>query len=139
GFVVLFTLIMYFSTRWASRFVQGQISERLDAIDQIVNDEQVPETWLAPYRKRAAKLQEAGATPAQIRALSGIARKRALANIKEMIRFVEQRSLADTETTKQLMLRSFREQQARWEDEGTWHTLVDLTEASPEREAVDAD
>lgn len=135
--VVIFTVIMYFVTRWASGFVQRQISDRLDAIDAIVNDERVPEAWLASYRERAAKLVEAGASEVQIRALSNIARKRCLANIREMIRFVEARSLADTEATKQLMLRTLREQAERWEDESTWHEIVDLTAPPPEGASVD--
>lgn len=128
AFVVVFTLLMYGVTRWASKFVHQQISERLDAIEQIVNQERVPETWLARYRKRAVRLAEAGASEEQIRKLSEIARKRSLANLQELIRFVDARNLADTEATKQLMLRSLREQEARWEDQETWHDLVDLAE-----------
>ncbi len=131
-FVVIFTLLMYFLTRWASKFVQGQISDRLDAIGRIVNDETVPEAWLAPYRERASKLVAAGASEAQIRSLANIARKRCVANIEELIRFVEARSLADTEATKQLMLRSLRDQAAQWKDEDAWHQIVDLTAAPPD-------
>lgn len=127
AFVLLFTLVMYFLTRWSTGFVERQITERLEAIDQIVNEEQVPNVWLATYRQQARKLEEGGATQAQIHALSGVARKRCLANIHELIRFVESRKLTDTEATQQLMLRSLREQALRWEDEAIWHELVDLT------------
>lgn len=139
AFVVIFTLIMYFVTRWASAYVQRQLSGRLDAIDWIVNQERVPESWLAPYRKRASRLVASGANPSQIRALSRIARKRCLANIHEMIRFVEGQNIADTEATRQLMLRSLREQAESWKDETTWHELVDLTVDPPVGEGIEHD
>jgi hypothetical protein len=54
--VGVFTLVAYYVGRWISSYVQGHIQDRLDAIDQLVNDEQVPEAWLKPYRRRAARL-----------------------------------------------------------------------------------
>lgn len=130
-FVALLTLIMYLVGRWMSAYVQRSISARLDALDQIVNDERVPEEWLKPYRARAAKLVRAGARPQQLAALNQTARKRCLTNIAELIRYVEQVGLSDTPDTKQFMLVNLREQEARWKDDAVWADLVDLTQPPP--------
>jgi len=132
-FVVVFTLAAYLSTRWASGYVERHLRGRLDAIDSIANDREVPEPWLAPYRLRAARLASSGASERQLGTLSSVARKRCLANIQELIRFVEARGLSDSESTKRLMLTALREAAARWEDEATWAQLVDLTAPAPER------
>jgi len=131
-FVVVFTLVAYISTRWAGIYVERHIKGRLDAIDSIANDRQVPEPWLAPYRLRAARLASSRASESQLRRLSSVARKRCVANIQELIRFVEARGLSDSESTKRFMLTALREEAARWEDAAVWAELVDLTTPAPE-------
>jgi len=133
AFVVVFTLVAYLSTRWASTYVERHIKGRLDAIDSIANDRKVPEPWLAPYRLRAARLASAGASESQLSTLSSVARKRCMANIQELIRFVEARGLSDSESTKRFILTALREEATRWEDEAVWAELVDLTAPAPER------
>lgn len=127
-FILLFTLLTYAAGRFISRYVQRHITGRLEAIDQIVNQETVPEAWLSPYRKRASRLVGAGANDRQIRALSGIARKRCLANIQDLIRYAGGFGLSDNETTKRYMLGELKRQELRWQDEADWHALVDLTQ-----------
>ena len=132
-FIVVFTLVAYLSTRWAGTYVERHIKGRLDAIDSIANDREVPEPWLAPYRLRAARLASSGASDRQLSTLSSVARKRCAVNIQELIRFVEARGLSDSESTKRFMLTALREEAARWEDEAVWAELVDLTAPAPER------
>lgn len=133
AFVVVFTLVAYISTRWAGTYVERHLESRLDAIDSIANDREVPEPWLAPYRLRAARLASSGASERQLSTLSSAARKRCVANIQELIRFVEARGLSDSESTKRFMLTALREEATRWEDEAVWAELVDLTASAPER------
>ncbi len=134
-FILLFTLLTYFAGRFISRYVQRHITGRLEAIDQIVNRETVPEAWLRPYRARAARLVAAGATDRQIRALSGIARKRCLANIQDLIRYAGGFGLSDNETTKRYMLEELKRQGfvGRTRPNGT---LVDLTKPSKSAETT---
>ena len=134
-FVLVFTLLTYAAGQWISSYVQRHITGRLEAIDQIVNEEAVPEAWLRPYRARAAKLKAAGATDRQIAALSGIARKRCIANIQDLIRYAGGYGLSDNASTKQYMLEELQRQALRWQDETEWHALVDL--ASPARPRSD--
>ena len=141
-FVLVFTLVTYAAGQWISRYVQRHIAGRLEAIDQIVNEETVPEAWLRPYRGRAAKLKAAGATDRQIAALSGIARKRCVANIQDLIRYTGGYGLSDNASTKQYMLEELQRQALRWQDETEWHALVDLTAPAspkPDLHASDTD
>ncbi len=141
-FVLVFTLVTYAAGQWISRYVQQHIAGRLEAIDQIVNEEAVPEAWLRPYRARAAKLKAAGATDRQIAALSGIARKRCVANIQDLIRYTGGYGLSDNASTKQYMLEELQRQALRWQDETEWHALVDLASPAspkPDLHASDTD
>jgi len=74
-----------------------------------------------------------GRPGSQLSTLSSVARKRCVANVQELIRFVEARGLSDSESTKRLMLAALREEAIRWEDEAVWAELVDLTAPAPER------
>jgi len=133
AFVVVFTLVAYLSTRWAGTYLERHIKDRLDAINSIANNRDVPGSWLAPYRLRAARLASSGASESQLSKLSSVARKRCVANIQELIRFVEARGLSDSESTKRFMLTSLREEAIHWEDEAVWAELVDLTAPAPQR------
>lgn len=130
GFLVLvvaFTLMAYLFGKWASSYVQHDITSRLEAINAIVNDGRVPEAWLEKFRSRATKLVEVGASEEQIAQLGRIARKKCLANIQDLIKYIEKMGIADSEDTKKLMLRELRAQEQRWQDAATWDGLVDLT------------
>ncbi len=132
AFVVIFTLVTYLMSRWISKYVQGSISGRLDAIDAIVNEERVPSAWLQRLRKRARRLDRSGGAEKRIARLESRAQKQALTRIQELIRYVENVGLTDSEHTKRLLLKELREQERRWQDDETWDELVDLT--APEDE-----
>lgn len=131
AFVILFTLMAYFVGRWLSAYIQRHIGERLDALDQIVNEGRVPETWLRRYRRRAARLKAADASTNQIARLEKVARKQCLANIKELQRYIEGTGVADSPQTRQFLLKELQEQAERWRDDQVWHELVDLTQPEP--------
>jgi hypothetical protein len=123
-FVVLITLTVFLVNKWLSAYLERHIRGRLDAIDQIVNDEQVPEAWIGPYRERAAKLRASGGTDEQIADVALRARKRCLLNIQELIRYVQDVGLSDSEATKRYMLEELRRQEAAWQDDATWYEVV---------------
>ena len=129
--VAAFTLMTYVTWRWVGKYIQRMITERLQAIEQIVNHEQVPTAWLRSYRKRATKLIAAGATDRQITQLSHIARKRCLANVKDLMHYVHDAGITDTPDTKRLVLTKLKEQSERWRDDDTWDELVDLRAPEP--------
>ena len=126
--VGVFTLVAYYVGRWISNYVQGHIQDRLDAIDQLVNDEQVPEGWLKPYRRRAARLLKAGADERRIRKLELRARKQCLSRIEELQRYVAGSGVADSGDTRNVIVTSLQDQAQRWQDDEAWHRLVDFTQ-----------
>ena len=134
-FVGIVTVTVFFLNRGLSSYVQHHIAGRLEAIDQIVNEERVPEAWLHSYRQRARKLRAAGATEQQLAALSRRARKQCLANLRELIRYTEDVKFTDNEETRHFMLGELRRQESRWQDNAVWSGLVDFSseaEATPE-------
>lgn len=133
--VAVFTLITYGVGRLISAYIQRHIQGRLDALDQIVNEERVPDAWLAPYRSRASRLRRSGAGENRIRNLEKAARKKCLRQIEELRQYAIGSGVADTDETKRLIEMSLKEQARRWRDDVTWHELVALTQ--PEPTAVD--
>jgi hypothetical protein len=129
--VAIFTLVAYVVGTWISDYVQRHIQGRLDAIDQLVNDEQVPTDWLRPYRRRADRLRKAGANERRIRRLEQAARKQCLIRIGELQRYVVGSGVADSGDTRHVIVTSLQDQAQRWQDDTTWHELVDFTQ--PER------
>ncbi len=132
--IAVFTLLAYFVGRLISGYLQHHIEERLDALDQIVNEGRVPDSWLKPFRRRAARLRKAGASERRIRRLERAARKQCLIRIEELQRYAGGSGVADTEDTRHLIVTSLQEEAERWRDDEAWHELVDFTQ--PERVVV---
>jgi hypothetical protein len=129
--VAVFTLLAYVIGRWMSDYVQRHIRTRLDALDQLVNEEQVPVAWLKPYRRKAAQLRASGAPERRIRKLELAARKQCLIRIEELRRYTMGSGIADTGDTKRMIVASINEQAQRWQDDAVWHDLVDFTRPEP--------
>ena len=103
--------------RWLSQYARRAFRARLREIDQIVNQNRVPIRWLRPYLRQLDRLEERGGVDAQVTSLIEIARKRCLANIQELIRYIEQSDVARTEAAQHRLIRSLQEQAARWRTE----------------------
>lgn len=124
AFVAIMTLFAYVASRWMSDVVQRHISGRLDALDEIVNEEKVPESWLHSFRRRAARMRKLGASQAKVDRLKEKTRKRSLGRIQELQRYVEGSGVADTAETKEFILEALQVQEERWRDDAAWDELV---------------
>lgn len=111
--------------RWLLRYARRAYQARLREIDRIVNQEQVPQDWLRPYLSQIVRLQDGKGTDVQIPQLTEIARKRCLANIRELIRYVERANVTRSEAANAHLLDSLREQEARWQSEAWEAQLMD--------------
>ncbi len=134
-FVLVFTFMVYFTSRWISSFLQRHIQGRLDALDQVVNQGAVPVAWLAPYRRKAAKLKARGASKQRIERLSRRAQKHALIKLKELRKYVEGTGVADTPETRDFMVGEIERQAERWGDDTVWQRTVDLTQPAESYES----
>ncbi|MGC9349871.1 MAG: hypothetical protein ACP5JG_17160 [Anaerolineae bacterium] len=122
--IVLFTLAAYLVGRWFSRYVEDMIRSRVRAIHQIVNKEQVPESWIRRYRLRIAKLRSSSADESRIARVKRRAQKRALTNVEQLVRYVEKTGITDTPETKRLVVAELKEQAKRWRDDEVWDALM---------------
>jgi len=109
--------------RWLSQYARRAHRVRLREIDQIVNQDRVPEGWIRPYLQQIARLQAMAGTDAQIARLTEIARKRCLANIRELIRHAERMSVTRSEAGKERLQASLREHAAQWRAEA-WEDQI---------------
>lgn len=132
--ILFFTLMAYLVGKVVSRYVRNVITARLEAIDQIVNEEQVPENWLRRYRRRVARLRESSADERQIVPLKRLARKRALANVEELIRYVKETGVTKDPETKRMVVAELEQQAERWRDDETWDALIEQG-VQPHKEA----
>lgn len=129
--IAAFTLVAYGAGRAASIYVQRHIAGRLDQLNRIVNEKQVPEPWLKPYRRRAARLLASGAAGDRILKLEASARQRCLVELEHLRSYVTETGVAGSGETKQMIVEVLDEQAKLWRDDVAWHQLVDLSQPEP--------
>ena len=108
--VLVFAMLIYLTNRILPMLIRRMITGRLEAIEQIVNNREVPEAWIAPFRKRITRQGET--VPSD--RIGKRAQRKCLAKLDDLIKYTEGFKLADTEETKRLMLDALREQRAAW-------------------------
>ena len=109
--------------RWLSQYARRAYRSRLWEIDLIVNQDRVPEDWIRSYLQQIARLQTMPGTDAQIARLTEIARKRCMANVRELIRYAERMTVTRSETARERLLTALREQAAEWRTEA-WEDQI---------------
>lgn len=125
--ILFFTLMAYLVGKGVSRYVRNVITARLEAINQIVNEDLVPAGWVRKYRRRIAKLRAGGAEERQIVPLKRLARKRVLANIEELIRYVKETGVTKDAETKHLVVSELEAHAKAWQDDAVWDALIEET------------
>ncbi len=133
--VAVFTLLVYLTNRWAAGYISRILEARIAAIQQIVNDEIVPVSWMEPYQARIAKLEQKGAPAAKIERVKRQAQKRCLKQMEELLAYVENVNYEDGELTKKTLVTSLTEQKVRWATPA-WEELMQTDYSAIEREFV---
>jgi hypothetical protein len=126
---------MQLAVRWAGKQLTGDLVARLRAGETVVNDEQLPESWLAPYRARITGLRSSGKGESEIAAVGLAAHKHCLSELDKLIRFYEKTNLADSPDTKENLLLAMREQRARWAA-SSWQALLAANQTDQEQPGV---
>ncbi len=112
-FVVGFLLIGLL-TRWTQKMLTGQVVGRLQAAEAIVNEGQIPEAWLRPYRKQAEAIQRRGGSGDDLARVAARAQADCLRRIDALIRMFDEGAFADTPETKKTVVDSLRAERERW-------------------------
>jgi hypothetical protein len=130
-FIVVITGGMLAFSRLASKMVTRAIQERLHALQEIVEGG-VPHAWLRPFRRRVVALRRHTASTAQRARLGKRIQKHCLRNLEEMLRYVTNVNLADSETTHKQLIADLKAQQQTWlaRDEHTWIAHVEALDVS---------
>jgi hypothetical protein len=123
--ILFITLMTYLVGRWVSRYVQQIITARIRAIDQIVNQERIPESWIRRQRRRVRRLQTSGADEGRINRLKLRARERAQERLDDLMKYVRETGIADTPETKRMVLQELEQTAKRWRDDEIWIELMD--------------
>jgi hypothetical protein len=141
AFIAVMTGGLYGFSKLASNMVTRAIHERLHALEEIVEGE-VPDAWLKRFQRRAAALRGNDASEAQFARLGKRVQKRCLRNIDEMIRYVTNINLADSETTQKQIVAELKAQQQAWlaKDWREWVAHVEAldTPRATEEEKTDS-
>ena len=128
----LVTFGMYAVMRWGVGIATQELVSRLRAGESIVNDERVPEAWVAPYRTRIAAMRKAGKSQDDIDRVGLKALDYCLRQIDDLIRFYEKANVVDTADTRDVLLEALRDARERWRKQG-WRVMLTPHE-QPERE-----
>ena len=136
GFIVVFTLMIYWANTFTSKYVMRVLDARLTDMEQIVNDNQVPDAWLRPFRRKLAAMRRTGTDDAKLTRLSQQTQKRCLRKLEEMIRYATEANFADSRETKNVVVVALKAQREVWEamDWPAWIDLLDAPEAPPATE-----
>jgi hypothetical protein len=121
--VGLVTFSVALAIRWAVRQITHQVERRVNHADMLVNDGQIPEEWLAPYRAEAKRLRIRGAAQADVRQVARKAKTASLRNIDTLISFFESSPFVDNPGTRALLLDELQAQRQRW-SLAEWESLV---------------
>ena len=120
-------------TRWAAFSITRQVESKLRAADCIVNERQVPEPWIRPYRQRIDAMRCKGGGSDAIEQLGRRAHQHRLRQIDGLIRFFQRQSFFDSPETRDTMLHLLQETRDQWVTEG-WQILLGR-EADPQKHA----
>jgi hypothetical protein len=113
------------SVRLVTRLMVGELAERLRAGECIVNDQSVPESWLAQPRKRIAALRSAGKSDDEIERAGQAAKAACLRKLDDLIGYFGRTNVTDSPDTKATLLRALSAQRARWAA-APWHAFFDM-------------
>ena len=122
-------------TRWAARTLTGQIETKLRDAECIINEKQVPESWLRPYHKRMEAIHRQDGSVERMERIGHRARKHCLRQIDGLIRFFQEASYFDTPQTRATLLRSLQETRDQWATE-SWRTLMGLEVNITSKESI---
>ena len=132
GFFAIFALMTYGATIITSKYVTRMIEERLEALEQLVNEQRVPDDWLRPSRQKLEATQRAGEV--KLKRLGEQTHRRCMRKLEEMIRYTTEVNFADSEATRKTVASALKAQHELWEsrDWRAWIDILDVPEAPPE-------
>ena len=127
--------IMYALARWAANYVQHFIEDKLIAIDQIVNEEKVPDKWSQPFTQRIEKLEQTGGKQKKIAQVKEKAKARCIRNLEELITYADKANLASDQTAKSILLQALNQKQEMWQEQ-MWDEMITAEKPSPDDEVT---
>jgi hypothetical protein len=112
--VAVVTISMYLAGEWAGRLFSGGLVANLRAGETIVEENRVPDAWIARYRKKADDMRRAGKPNEDVNKVKQQARERCLKHMDKLILFFEKTNVTDSDETKEQLLWSLRQRRATW-------------------------
>ncbi len=116
-------LMMRLARRLALRFSQG-VEANIRAAESIVNDERVPDAWIAPYCQRIETLRRAVGSEAEIERAGQRGHKDCLRQLDQLVRFFEKTNLVDSAESRHVLLKGLQRQRERWVT-GGWQFVIE--------------
>lgn len=97
-------VLLVLGISWGTRRLADQlVGERHRAIQALLETEEVPESWRAPYERRIARLRRRGREASAAR-LQREAQERHRQKLDELIRYARTSPLVETEETRKMLL-----------------------------------
>lgn len=139
-FIVVMTGSMYAFTKLASKMVTHAIQDRLHALQAVVEG-RIPDVWLKPFQRRVATLRRNAASEAQFARLAKRIQQRCLRNLDEMMRYITNINMVDSEMTKQEIVGLLKRYQQTWpaKDWREWIAAVETLDVPRETEEAEDD
>ena len=143
GMLVLLTLALALAMvvvgllgRWALNSVQGNIARNLRAAETIVNDQRIPEDWLAPYRRRVAKARRHASSDAGLSKVGLEIQQECLRRLDKLAEVFKEGSFVDGDDARDLLMAQLRAARRRWAG-APWGYFIDAVERFYDDEELD--
>jgi hypothetical protein len=118
-------------SNWGERQFVRIIGARLSDAEHIVNEGQLPEAWVQPFRKRIEAIRRRGGSESKMERVGHQARQRYLHNLDDMIKFFQERNVTDGEDTRQFLLTSLKKRRD-WVVAASWQDLLEPEASVPD-------
>jgi len=128
GFGLILALISLSLLRF-KRQAGEQLTIKFQEANKIVNQQQVPEAWLAPFRQQLEKARRSGSPEKTVERVGERAKKHVLKELKSLIQFLENGQFYDSLETRTMLVDALKAQQQAWADHN-WQALFETATPS---------
>ncbi len=121
--ISVITVGMFYGARWASGRLHGMLVARMQAGESIVNNAEIPASWIAPHRKRIERMRAAGRSDNDIQREALAAQKDCIRRLDDLITFFDQRRVTASPEAQHTLMSALRRERARWVN-ATWQDFI---------------
>lgn len=121
--------LIQLTTRWVMSRATRRFECRLRAVEEIVNEERVPEMWIRSSCQRIHEIRRSDGTDDEIERVGRRAHTHCLHQLDSLMCFLQDGNFFDSPETRAMVLEALHERRDTWVA-GGWQALIQSAEVS---------